>query len=152
MAAPNTFPVVREQGNTHSSRVQDNINATLEPLSRALNATPIMGGSTPVWVKPNLTADFVVITGQAQPGYHRDALSYAHLKGTVSTAAGKAAGSTIFTLPDGYRPREPLRISVRGTAGAVQALVVAANGIVSNDVIIGAGGTIDLNVSFLVER
>jgi hypothetical protein len=70
----------------------------------------------------------------------------------VSTTAGKAAGSTIFTLPDGYRPREPLRLSVRGTAGAVQALVVAANGVVSNDVVIAAGGTIDLNVSFLVER
>lgn len=149
MVAP-VFLKLRGEG--RDSRTQDNISATLEPAVRALSATPIMGAPPPGWIIPTLLLDFVNATGQAVAAYHRDALGYFHGKGAVSTAAGQGAGSVIFTIPMGYRPRETLRLAVVGNGFTFQAVRVTPSGDVINEVAIAAGGSIDLNFTFLVEQ
>ncbi len=135
------------------SRVQDNIAGQLQPISKALSVTPIMGAPPPVWIAPALLSLLSPTgAGLALPGYHRDALSYTHAKGVVSSAAGVAAGAPIFLLAQGYRPRETQRFVVRGTAGVFQFVTVAPTGLVSVGLLVAAGGTVDLAFTFLAER
>ncbi len=149
-SSPSKFLQLRTE--EHSSRVQDNINATLRPLAQAVGATPIMGAPPPAWISPNLLADFVNVGGgSATAGYHRDALGYVHIKGLVSTAAGTAANTTIFTIAMGYRPKESLLLPVFGTAGAVQFVTITPAGAVQARLLIAAGGSIGLNVTYLAE-
>lgn len=135
------------------SRVQDSINATLEPIAKSLNATPIMGAPPPVWVRPDLLNGFVNLGGGwALASYHRDALGYVHGQGRITHVAGTAAGTTIFTLPTGYRPLLGVVISVRGSGGVAQAAVITPAGLVYNDLVIAAGGDMGLWFTFLAER
>lgn len=147
MATPTRFPRLR--GEDQPARAQDNIANTLEPVAQALSVTPIMGAPPPAWIKPDLLADFAPVTGQAAPGYHKDALGYVHTKGRVSTAAGQAANVAIMVLQSAYRPLEPQSFPVRGNAATYQSLSVASDGTVSIDVAIAAGGTVDLTFGFL---
>ena len=152
MAAPSRFLKLRAGEDAQSSRVQDSIDATLGPIADRLNQTPIMGAAAPAWISPSLLADFVNVTGQAPAGYHKDALGYVHGKGRVSTAAGQAANVALFVLGSGYRPKEPQSFPVRGNGATFQSLTVAVNGSVSIDVLIAAGGTVDLAFTFLAEQ
>lgn len=134
------------------SRTQDNIASQVDPISSALRLTPIMGAPVPSWIPPNLTIGFANTGGAlASVGYHMDALHYVHMQGSLTHAAGTAAGSTIFTLPAGYRPQKNIRLAVRGTAGAAQFVTITNAGIVQNGLVLAAGGTIDLAVTFLGE-
>lgn len=150
MASP-SFPKLRGS-DEQASRAQDNISQQLQPIAKALSATPIMGASAPSWIAPSLLNGFANTSGFAAAGFHRDALGYFHGKGVLTNAAGVAAGSTIYVAPSGYRPRETQRFSVRGAAGTVQAVTVTPAGLVSNDLVLAAGDTIDLAFSFLTEQ
>lgn len=135
------------------SRVQDNVARVVEPTTAALAKTPIMGAPPPSWVNLPFLADFTQTAGQAVPAFHRDALGYIHSKGSVTTAAGQAAGTAVVgALTKGNRPKEPQRLSVRGNAGAAQAIIVGTDGTLTLDVAVAAGGTVDLAFSFLAEQ
>lgn len=150
---PPNFLKLRNAGDIQSNRVQDNVSATLGPVATALANTPIMGAPPPSWIRPALLSDFVNVGGGfALTAYNRDALGYVHSKGVVSTAAGHAAGTAIYSLPMGYRPSETQRFPVRGNAGAVQSVVISPNGLVACGLVIAAAGTIDLVFSFLAEQ
>ncbi len=140
-------------GDPAASRTQDNISAQMQPVATALAATPIMGAPPPNWIAPTLVGGFANTGGAlAIAGFHKDALGYVHMKGALTNAAGTAAATIIFTLPIGYRPAATQRFSVRGFAGAVQAVSITSVGLVSNDLVLAAGDTIDLALSFLGER
>lgn len=150
MTAPSQFPRLR--GDAHDSRTQDNIAGTLTPIASALNATPIMGAAAPAWIAPDLVADFANYgSGFAVAGYHKDCLGYVHGKGKITSAAGVAIGFVMLILPTGYRPSETLTFAVEGS-GAFQSIRVAPNGEVSPAIAVAAGGTVDLDFSFLAEQ
>lgn len=150
MPPPGTFPRIRS--GPELARVQDAIASTVNPVTQAVVSTPIMGAAPPPWQPPDLLADFLPVAGQAAPGYHRDALGYAHGKGCVSTATGQAAGTVVYVIPAGYRPSEPQRVPVRGNGASYQSLTIAPTGDVSIDVVIAAAGTVDLAFTFLTEQ
>lgn len=150
MASPSFLKV--RSSDADPSRVQDNVNQTLQPIATALNATPIMGAPPPSWVRPALVGGFTNVGGaQALLAYHRDALGYVHLKGALTNTAGCAANTVITDLPAGYRPSELLRFAVAGTAGA-QLVSVAPNGAVTVLLVVAAAGLVGLQFSFLAER
>jgi hypothetical protein len=152
MTTPTKMVKIRN-ADAHVSRVQDNVSAVLDPVAQSVGSTPIMGAPPPAWVALSLLADFAQTTGQAVSAYHKDALGYVHSKGSVTTAAGQAAGvAVVGPLPLGCRPKEPQRLSVRGNAGAVQAIVIGIDGTLKLDVAVAAGGTVDLGFSFLAEQ
>ncbi len=145
------FPKLRGES-PKPGQTQDNVSTQLQPIAKALSATPIMGAPPPDWIKPDLANGYSNTAGGFDvAGYHKDALGYVHIKGSLTHVAGTAAATTAFTLPKSYRPLLTQRFSVRGDAGAVQAVVIANDGQVSNDLVIAAAGTIDLALSFLGE-
>jgi hypothetical protein len=151
MPGPSQFQKLRGEG--QNSRVQDNIDATLGPIAKALNATPIMGAPPPAWIRPDLAAGFADFGAPyAAVAYHRDALGYVHVKGLVTSAAGVGAFSTVFTLPIGYRPIERHRYASEGTAGTFQALQLGTDGAIMNVVAVAAGGYASIEFTFLAEQ
>lgn len=152
MAAPSQFLQLRVD--ELSSRVQDNINATLRPLAEAIGATPIMGAPPPAWIAPSLVNGFANQgLGFAVAGYHKDALGYVHAKGVIldSTAAGIAANTAAFTFGKGYRPAETLLIPAYGAAATVQFLSVSPAGVVTVLVALAASARLGFYFSFLAE-
>lgn len=150
------FPKLRGE-NAQSSRTQDNISQQLQPIAQALAKTPIMGAPAPGWIAPSLLNGFANLgtvggNNYAVAGYHRDALGYVHIKGVVMIAAGAAAGLPIFALPGGYRPAEWNRFAVDGNGATFNALTVHPDGRIWPELLIAAGGTIDLAISFLAEQ
>lgn len=135
-----------------ATRTQDGIAGQLQPVAKALAATPIMGAAAPPWQLPDLLNGFANAGGAlAVAGYHRDALGYVHMKGELTHAAGCAAGTQILLLPLAYRPRETMRIAVPVTPGA-QWITITGAGVVSTGFLIAAGEQIGLAVTFLAEQ
>lgn len=149
MTTPSQFPKLRG-GSAEVSRAQDNIGGTLTPIAQALAKTPIMG-SQPTWISFPKDAAFTDTSGQPS-AYFVDALSMVQTKGSLTTSAGVAANATIGTMPSGCRPKETQRRPVRGNGVTYQSVTIAPTGVVTCDVAIGAGGTIDLGFSFLAEQ
>lgn len=145
------FTSLRDADNPLNARTQDNINQVLQPLARAVMATPIMGAPPPPWIQPDLLADFVPTANFATPGYFRDALGFVHVKGSVTTAAGAGVGTAIFLFPQGYRPAAYQRFCVDGTLSTYQCLQVGPDGFLVPAVAIVAGGATFLTLSFLAE-
>lgn len=149
MTTPVRFPSLRDPDAPQISRAQDAIGNTLRPVAQALSVTPIMGAALPSWIQPDLKADFINVAGRTA-GYHKNALSYVFGRGRVSTAAGQAGGTTIYTLPSMYRPGLNITFPIPGSAG-FQTLTITTSGVVSVDAAIAAGGTVDLLFCFLAE-
>lgn len=151
--SPNLFLKLRTEN--HSTRVQDNVGASLSPIATALNATPIMGAAPPPWIRPELATGWAN-TGApfALAGYHRDALGYVHGKGVLFNASGGALppGTPILTLAMGYRPAEVQRFSVPGAGVTAQELTITSAGVVSNNAAVANGAAIDLVFNFLAEQ
>lgn len=149
---PTRFSKLRSATQPELSRAQDAVARTLEPLAGAVGRTPIMGAPPPPWLSPaQMLADFAAVAARP-PRYHKDALGYVHGKGAVSTAAGQAAGTPIFLLPQGYLPGEPVYLPVRYSAGTVMNLTIQTDGTVLPQQLIVAGGSVELTFFFLAER
>lgn len=149
---PTSAQFLKLRGESHDSRSQDNIDATVRPIAMAVGKTPIMGASPPAWIRPELSTLFANVGAPlALAGFHRDCLGYVHSKGSLVSAAGCATGTTIMVFPMGYRPSETLRLPVPVTAGG-QWVTVNAAGIVATAFVIAAGGGIDLAFNFLAEQ
>jgi hypothetical protein len=152
MGLSSTFPRLRSDEQPQQSRVQDGIQATLGPVAQALLATPIMGVQ-PAWTAPTLDKAFGNIGGTfAVAGYYKDSLFRVWSKGVLTTAAGVAGGALVFTFPSGYRPAEVQRKAVEGDAATAQFISISPTGAVTVEVAIGAGGSLDIDFSFLAER
>jgi hypothetical protein len=105
----------------------------------------------PTWTAPTLDAAFTASVS-SPPGYYVDALSRVQTKGSASSAAGVAGGATLTTFPPGLRPKETQRFPVRGNAASYQSVTISPTGVVTVDVAIGAGGSVDFGFSFLAEQ
>lgn len=151
--ATSRFPVLRG-ADAQQSRVQDNVQGVLGPVAKALQNTPIMGAVPPAWIRASPLNGFATpATAQFAPiAYHRDALGYAHVRVSVSHAAGVAALSTIFVLPLGYRPGFTLPFAGMAAAGAYQGVFVLADGQVQNRLVMAAGAVLYANFSYLAEQ
>lgn len=151
MASPQ-FLKFRQKAQPLAARQADAVDATLRPVAEALCRTPIMGAAPPPWIPHALSTGFANAGAPlAVAAFHVDALGYLHSKGSLTCAAGCAAGTTIATIPIGTRPSETLRLAVPVTPGA-QWVTVAPTGIIATAFVIGAGAQIDLAFSFLVEQ
>ena len=75
-----------------------------------------------------------------EAGFYKDSEGLVHLKGTIVPGA---SGLTAFTLPDGYRPSQPLRLPGAGYQSSGDELAVAAYLAIETDGSVipnGAGG------------
>lgn len=146
---PTAFPKLRGSDST-LSRTQDNVNIQLGPISQALSQTPIMG-SAPIWTPVTLDAAFASLGAPyATAAYYKDALWRVWSVGVLVSAAGVGAGATVFTFPMGLRPSSTQRKAVEGSGATAQFVSIDAAGVVTVEVAVGAGGTLDVDFSFLV--
>ncbi len=157
MGSP-SFPKLRGDS-PKPGQTQDNVSNQLQPIAKALAATPIMGAPAPDWIKPDLQVcevgppsfSWTNTPGFASAGYHRDALGYVHVKGSVTNLGAGASSLFILTLPMGYRTLEAQRFVVRGDAASYQSLLLNIDGTVVPEVAVPAAGTVDLVMTFLAE-
>jgi hypothetical protein len=150
MTTPTKF--LRIRGSSELARVQDNVGKTVDPISRALAKTPLMGGA-PVWIAFPLVKAFANIGGAfAVAAYYRDGFNVVRTKGVLVCAAGCGGGAAVGTFPSGYRPKETQRKAVEGNGGNPQAISISPAGVCSVEVAIGAGGSCDFDFTFLAEQ
>jgi len=134
-----------------ANRQTDAISRLVEPVAKAVMATPIMGARPPAWIRMELTGGFAPSGSWAPCRYHRDALGYVHVQACLISPAGAAPGTVVFTLPVGYRP-SLLLIFVAESSSAFNSLHMAANGQLSAVLAVVAGGSINFAFSFLAEQ
>ncbi len=156
MAAPSRFQQLRGK-DAHSARVQQNINATLQPIANAVNNTPLTGAPPPAWILASLlAADAVPLfwsnTGGAlaKAAFHRDALGYVHSKGVITNNSAAPSVFPPFFFPPGYRVAETHRIPV-AYSGGVMFITLTSDGAVTPQAV-ASGGFIGLDFTFLAEN
>lgn len=151
MASPSQFLKLR--GPEQPTRAQDNIAGTLEPIAKALNATPIMGAPPPAWIPMSLVGGFAFTgLGQVMPEYSKDALGYVWVRGAIVNAAGCAVNTVFTTFPIGYRPSYSAHFAIKGNAATAQFVGVDSNGNAYVEVAVAAGGFTDMYFAFLAEQ
>lgn len=80
------------------------------------------------------------------PEYRREFPDIIRLRGSVG---GGAIGTTIMTLPAGYRPPASLRIPVRNANSTNSGYVdISSAGVVQYNGTVGSGTQVDLNLTF----
>jgi len=146
--ATSRFPIIRGD-DAQQSRTQDNISATLEPIAKALQNTPIMGAPPPPLVIPSLLNGFSAVSGY-KLGYRVSALRELRVTGRVSVAVLTAATTVIFNLPVGLRPSGYKNFAVFGAA-APTAIAVGENGDVLTLFAMNPGDAVCLEFSFQLE-
>jgi hypothetical protein len=147
---PTRFPKLRADPTL--SRAQDAIDPILRGQGQALSQTPLMG-AMPTWTPFPFVAAFANFGSPlATAAYYLDGFNIVRAKGVLTCAGGAGAGTTIGTFPMGYRPAQTQRKAVEGSGATVQFVNIAATGIVTNEVAIGAGGSIDFDFTFLAEQ
>lgn len=149
MAGSPQFPKLRVGGD--ASRTQDNVSGQLQPVARAVAATPLLDGTAPEWVALSLLNGFANSGTTSAAARYKDPFLRVHLKGFVVHAAGCAGGTVIAVLPLGERPASSYVTVVQGTATTYQALLISPNGNISVEVAVAAGGTVWLSGSFLAD-
>jgi len=134
----------------NANRQTDAISRLVEPVCKAVMATPIMGAKPPAWIRPPLENGFIDLSGWVPARYHKDALGYVHVQAAVTSPGGAAAGSTVFTLPVGARPG--LAMLVSAYIAAPGAVGVYPQGNVATIGVIAAGQSLQFSFSFLAEQ
>lgn len=135
-----------------ANRQTDAISRLVEPVAKAVMATPIMGAKPPAWIRPPLQSGFADTGAPWAPArYHRDALGYVHVQGYVTNAAGTGATSTIFTFSSGYRPALDLAFTAN-VSGAFAVVAVRSTGVFFAYPVIAAGAGMTFTFSFLAEQ
>jgi hypothetical protein len=83
------------------------------------------------WIAPTLLNGWVNygISGGALAAFIKDDMGFVHLKGLIKDGT-TTAGTTIFTLPVGYRPLSSLYFLVADSNGFAR-LFVASNGVIA---------------------
>lgn len=135
-----------------ANRQTDAISRLVEPVAKAVMATPIMGAKPPAWIRPPLESGFVDRGfGRTPVRYHRDALAYVHVQGWVVHAAGVPLGTPLTTLPSGFRPGLDFDVAADSTSGFAS-LIMSSTGKLSLIRALIAGDELAFNFSFLAER
>lgn len=112
-----------------ADQLRDYINASLATKTQE------------AWTAPTLVNSWVPTTNvnYESPGYMKDQMGFVHLKGTIESGI-TTTGTTIFTLPVGYRPAKyvafPAISSADGSSFTVFRITIRSNG----EVVIGSSG------------
>ena len=75
--------------------------------------------------------------------FYKDPYGRVHIKGSADTGAN---GTTVFTLPEGYRPLETLTLVTTKLTGVIGVITIDTDGTVDSTV--GNANGVSLNVSF----
>lgn len=135
-----------------ANRQTDAISRLVEPVAKAVMATPIMGAKPPAWIRPPLQNGFVDYGGTLVPlRMHMDALHYVHAQACVIGTAGGAPGVVVTTLPVGFRPSVVVPF-VADNTGAHMTVEVWDNGNLAIPAGINPGDVISFSFSFLAEQ
>lgn len=108
------------------------------------------------WIAPTFQNSWVNLATATPAGYLKDALGFVHLRGRIN---GGSSGTTVFTLPSGYRPGtstagDLYAIGVNNNIGSPVAGFANINSAGAVAVSFGAGAT-DLalgGITFLAEN
>ena len=88
------------------------------------------------WIAPTLTGGFANLGGGFQKaGYYQDVTGRIYGRGILTNAAGCAAGTTVYTLPLGYRPVGDENFAVIYQGGFATVAVSRAGPVVINTAI-----------------
>lgn len=136
-----------------ANRQTDAISRLVEPVAKAVMATPIMGAKPPAWIQADIGALFAPLAGGVFPAprYHRDVLGYVHVQGCLLTALGAAAFSQVLVLPIGYRPGFRIVLCAESSS-AFASVHLFSNGRLENVQAIAPGGSLNFCFSFLAEQ
>lgn len=158
MTAPSSLSKLRDPANPLLSRTQDSVGAVLDPLAKAVGATPIMGAPPPPWIRPDIisTSGYAQATPTAAApvpitAYHKDALGYVHGKVALLTAAGAGANTVPFNIAAGWRPGELALFKMGDGGGNTWEVAVRPNGTFTIITVVGAGGLVTGLFSYLGE-
>jgi hypothetical protein len=73
------------------------------------NWPTVLTANQQAWIAPTLLNGWTVysdVNGTYNVGYMKDSLGFVHIKGTIKGGT-TTGGTTLFTLPSGYRPSQP---------------------------------------------
>lgn len=145
--------VIKLRGDGQQVRAQDNVGQVLDPMAKALYATPIMGAEPPAWILLDILNGYSQ-TAAPQPAtaHHTDALGYVHAKVALTHAAGCAVGTVAFQFPLGSRPSETLTFTGSDAFGLLMAFSVDGSGNFANLAVLVAADQARLVFSFLAEQ
>lgn len=115
--------------------VQRAFDGVFEALSGAVNFLQAFAQPDP-WHLVEFIAGWATFSDQLQ--YRKDPLGYVHLQGNAARSSGSS--STLFVLPQGYRPSQRLYFGLSTLSGASY---VASRVDVDTDgrVLVASGGT-----------
>lgn len=137
MALPLTTPTGAHVNDASLAQTEQDVQAILDGLN-----------NPQAWIAPTLGGGFANNGGGAQvAGYFKDANGIVHLRGVLANAAGCASGTTIFTLPAGYRPSAiTMRMQFNsGAASQTGRIWIDSTGAVITQTAVGVGQQIALD-------
>ena len=141
-----------------------NLKTTVDTLARsqadALTRVSVLesqkaGKEQPQWIMPTLLNGWVNYDGgYEQSGYLKDSFGFVHIRGFIKSGNG-ASGTSLFTLPKGYRPLTSCGFPALSSNNSALAPIIIE---IRNDgrVLIGATGSasnswLEINSVFLAE-
>jgi hypothetical protein len=135
------------------TRQVDALSARLDAVVSAVMSTPMGGGDAPPWVNLQPENGFANNggTGEGPFRFHKDALGYVHVTGTLvnSSGGGISANTLISTLPLGARPGAIHRCAVAASGGSIDEAEFDVDGSIYTLGSVANGATLDFCSSFL---
>lgn len=148
--ASNALTNLRGQ-NPGANRQTDAISRLVEPVAKAVMATPIMGAKPPAWILPQLLNGFTAVAGYVPPRYHLNALGYVNLQVVSLNAGGCAIGTVMFNIQKGYRPSASF-IVAGDMLSAFGSVRISPTGDVITRQVLAPASSLNFIVSFLAEQ
>ncbi|WP_217597177.1 hypothetical protein [Cohnella sp. GbtcB17] len=105
----------------------DDVTRAVTDLKREVSVlqTQKAGKQQPQWIAPTLVNGWVNYgSGETVAGYYKDDRGYVFMRGLIKSGA---IGQAAFTLPAGYRPDSPVRVSVNSNL-AFGSLIISTDG------------------------
>jgi len=116
---------------------QGTLEKCLDGSELRVSISGLPGGSALSWTAPTLLNSWVNYdaANYANAGYAKTADGIVHLRGSIKDGVA-SAGTTLFTLPTGFRPTKRHQFAVVAD-GAIEVVDVATNG----DVVLGTASS-----------
>ncbi len=111
------------------SEIQDPTNSN-PALTIASDGTVTLPQNDSGWITPTLNSPFTSYGGAFGNVEYRKIGNIVNIQGLINANSG-SAGSTIFTLPSGYRPKKTLIFTVQNGNSATARIDITSDGIVT---------------------
>ena len=129
-----------EQLNFELGNLTDWLQRLVGTIAEVENQREIGGSNNPAFEN-----SWANVAGEAAVAFYKDPYQRVHIKGAVDTGAN---GTTIFTLPTGYRPTEKLVFVTSKLTGVIGLITIDTDGTVDSSV--GNTNGVTINISFRV--